>query len=614
MNCSVRTFFLTPGEEGQLTRGSSSVTQINEKLNTAINEKLNTASSLSDIKVLITEGASIDDRDVSGLLAFYRAAHVNGKRDIAQKLLENGKVLEVHKNKALHLAATEGHIEVVKVLLNHKVNVNNRISEITAINRAYVKGHNEIVKLLTKHKAEPAGSDYSSKKYIERQGLNPPTVITPFNNGAKPVGTEQLTTESSSAPAGETSKASSDQVKTQQPAAGLSKLGISIKGESSVEFTYGEMAFSMSLVVSEGVINVLGFKPPYWGNLQSFRAIYILNKVVDEKLDEKLNHENNSIFKRLNKVNTWKFRWYHDGKLETTEIPHKQIKFLVEALMSSNIPFDTVMSKSFNDFKTLNLHSKRSDQKEMDKLLASLALTESPQIPQEDNSDQIYSFPDQHVFRKILEEFLESLGVTKGLTNFRFYPSFQKTLISSLVNKLANNKINDGDIKKDLELSFEDAVKNLEGNPGLIKVFLFSIENNRFKDELSDKLFTLGLSGEDNSDQKSSSLRLYSFPDQNVFRKALEEFLQSFGLTKELTNFPIYPSFQTTLISSLVNKLANNKINDGDIKKDLELSFKDVAKNLEGNQALNISFLMSIAKHRLKDELLDKLFTLGLNH
>tara|TARA_B100001175_G_scaffold306692_1_gene305078 strand:- start:1875 stop:3245 length:1371 start_codon:yes stop_codon:yes gene_type:complete len=154
---------LSPERKKQPAAGSSDLPPyiLNDKeIVTQINNKLNKAFiNLGDIKDLITEEASIADRDVSGLLAFYRAAYVNGQGDIVHKLLKSGEVPEAHKEKALHLAAAEGHIEVVNVLLNHKVNVNGEIANLTAINRADVKGHDEIVELLIEHKAEPAGTE-----------------------------------------------------------------------------------------------------------------------------------------------------------------------------------------------------------------------------------------------------------------------------------------------------------------------------------------------------------------------------------------------------------------------------------------------------------------------
>jgi ankyrin repeat protein len=62
---------------------------------------------------------------------------------------------------ALHLAAGEGHLEIVKLLLEHGADVNAKTAYETALHLAAGEGHLEIVKLLLEH-----GADVNAKTAV----------------------------------------------------------------------------------------------------------------------------------------------------------------------------------------------------------------------------------------------------------------------------------------------------------------------------------------------------------------------------------------------------------------------------------------------------------------
>lgn len=71
------------------------------------------------VKLLLEEGADVDQRNVMGETPLIRAAH-NGHLATVKALLEAGadvNALDAGDNAALHWAAMRGHVEIVKVLL-----------------------------------------------------------------------------------------------------------------------------------------------------------------------------------------------------------------------------------------------------------------------------------------------------------------------------------------------------------------------------------------------------------------------------------------------------------------------------------------------------------------
>ncbi|TEY16074.1 hypothetical protein BOTCAL_2495g00010 [Botryotinia calthae] len=107
---------------------------------------------------------------------FYKAAELGNKRKI-QSLLERGVEPDLpnpRKVTPLCIAATNGHIEVVRLLLETKsVNVNaTSVSGRSSIFRAAANGYEEIVRLLLNAGADPTFIDTNgdtallvSKKY-----------------------------------------------------------------------------------------------------------------------------------------------------------------------------------------------------------------------------------------------------------------------------------------------------------------------------------------------------------------------------------------------------------------------------------------------------------------
>jgi len=74
-----------------------------------------------------------------------------GMLDLAKALVENGAGVTADNNYALRVAASEGYLEIVKILIKTSVN-NNEILGYAAEN-----GHTEVVKYLKSQTKERAG-------------------------------------------------------------------------------------------------------------------------------------------------------------------------------------------------------------------------------------------------------------------------------------------------------------------------------------------------------------------------------------------------------------------------------------------------------------------------
>jgi len=111
------------------------------------------------VQLLLEKGANIEVRDTEhGLRPLHFAAQYDGTAAITKLLLENGANIDSRcssqKRTALQYAAMNGCLEIVKLLLEHKADVNMDTSSRTALQAASEGGHLEAVKLLLEHKAD----------------------------------------------------------------------------------------------------------------------------------------------------------------------------------------------------------------------------------------------------------------------------------------------------------------------------------------------------------------------------------------------------------------------------------------------------------------------------
>jgi len=103
----------------------------------------------------------VDDRDSDGLTALHRAAR-DGDLEAAENLIiqrhadVNAKTNNVFEATPLHLAAWEGHKDVVQLLLSHSADVDatDKFKGTMAIHMAASRGHKDVVELLLSHTAD----------------------------------------------------------------------------------------------------------------------------------------------------------------------------------------------------------------------------------------------------------------------------------------------------------------------------------------------------------------------------------------------------------------------------------------------------------------------------
>ena len=96
----------------------------------------------------IEGAANISDSNISPILK----AAMENRLDVLKKLIEEGKSIHdkyIDGKTALHLAATYGHTECVRLLLIEGKSINDKDnSGLTALHLAAMEGHTECVRLL----------------------------------------------------------------------------------------------------------------------------------------------------------------------------------------------------------------------------------------------------------------------------------------------------------------------------------------------------------------------------------------------------------------------------------------------------------------------------------
>lgn len=107
---------------------------------------------------LIEKGADVNRIHIDDRLTPLQAACVNGHRDMAELLLNNGANIDERNpggSSALMISSSLGNVDVVRLLLHHNADVN--IADVcgtTALIEASYFGHEEIVRILIEHGAD----------------------------------------------------------------------------------------------------------------------------------------------------------------------------------------------------------------------------------------------------------------------------------------------------------------------------------------------------------------------------------------------------------------------------------------------------------------------------
>ena len=112
-------------------------------------------------ELLLQHGASINVTG-HGDQTLLQAASVDGRSDIARWLLENGADTHSQRDDSapIHLATANGHLEVIKILLEHRVNIDSVDTDgTTPLHLASSSGNAEIVRLLLEEGANTSVVD-----------------------------------------------------------------------------------------------------------------------------------------------------------------------------------------------------------------------------------------------------------------------------------------------------------------------------------------------------------------------------------------------------------------------------------------------------------------------
>ena len=117
------------------------------------------------VRLLVDKGAKLDCLNPESEFTPLGTAAQHGAVDIMDFLLNNGAGVNEGGHTPLLWSVWSGNVEAVKLLLNHKPNleIRNATDHITAMDLARKKGFEEIVALLRN-----AGAVYSTESYIDR--------------------------------------------------------------------------------------------------------------------------------------------------------------------------------------------------------------------------------------------------------------------------------------------------------------------------------------------------------------------------------------------------------------------------------------------------------------
>ena len=129
-----------------------------------------TKPQVAVIEMLVKAGADVNAKDKAGLTPLQRAVYV-GNPEIVEALFSVGAKVSKEEKKwnALHLAASNGHLELVRLLLDKGMDVNGRDHlDITPLHGAAFNGHKKIVALLLEKGADVRAKDIKGKTPYDR--------------------------------------------------------------------------------------------------------------------------------------------------------------------------------------------------------------------------------------------------------------------------------------------------------------------------------------------------------------------------------------------------------------------------------------------------------------